>query len=177
MPEDTNIYMAEASYGAVLAYGSETAGSALYRIDENGTINRIHVCSETGSQVIKALRLSGDRGYAVAEYIRSREGEYHTRLVVLSSDGIMPRFTDTVPGIIRQLARSDEESFTAVFLQEVQPIPQLPYISSIWMDMETIDIRYDTDLDIIWRRKIDQYKGSLRPDIVIVSSEDKLLIG
>ncbi|MHB1454384.1 MAG: hypothetical protein ACYCYM_10590 [Saccharofermentanales bacterium] len=105
------------------------------------------------------------------------EGKEVTDLVVLSDTGTESSMLENLPGYITQIIPTSDGGFTAVFIQTVRPLPQPPYISSLWTDTEAIVSHYSSTLEVVWRRTIDRFKHSTRVDVIIPTADDRLLVG
>lgn len=159
--------------------GSASAASfrfALFFCNDQGERTWTYSVEEEGTWIQTAARLSDGR-FVGGWHRTSVEGGEASILVVLSNSGTPLMTLDPMPGIIQQLAPTKDGGWTAVLRQTVGPIPQPPYISSLWTDSEAIVAHYDRDLRLVWRRTIDQYKHVLRMDLVVPTADDQLLIG
>gem|GEM_PF-7061477 len=150
--------------------------SALFCCNEQGERTWTYSEEEGGTWIQTAVRLSDGR-FVGGWHRTAAEGGEASILVVLSNSGTPLMTLDPMPGIIQQLAPTKDGGWTAILRQTVGPIPQPPYISSLWTDSEAIVAHYDRDLRLVWRRTIDQYKHVLRMDLVVPTADDQLLIG
>ncbi len=100
-----------------------------------------------------------------------------TRLLLFAMDSPSPQTLATIPGQLMELVPTQDGGLTVIARQSVRQLPQPPYISSIWLDTAVVVAHYDQALRLVWRRTIDQYKHDRKTDLVIVTSEDRLLAG
>ena len=98
-------------------------------------------------------------------------------LMLLDANGQVLQEIDQTHGYIQQMALTRDGGWTAIFRQTVDSVPQPGYISSIWMDSEAIVAHYDQENQLVWRRTINQYRGVMQPDHIVVTTRDTLLVG
>ena len=175
------LYQVDAvSDAGILAQGfvqdATSSRSSLFCFSPLGAKTWTYTPSDQPSWVTGAAVLTDERT-AVASYRQSEENGQETLLTILADDGAIIGEMDRMPGTAIQLIPTAEGEFTVVLRQEVRTLPQPLHISSIWTDTEAIVAHYDKDLQLIWRRTIDQYKHSIRTDTIIATADDRLLIG
>ncbi len=152
------------------------AQSALFRFDGQGSLKWTFVATAANTWYRSALALAD--GTAVLGGFRpTAAGGQEAFLELLSADGKLLRELDVLPGTMDWLHATKDGGFTACTRQTVGALPQPPYISSMWQDSEAVVSHYDAGLHLVWRRTIDQYKHDTRGDVIVPTSEDKLLVG
>lgn len=164
--------------GSGLILGDSTVGktrSTLFHVNEKGVTDWTYA-AEDNSWIMNAAAMTDGRTI-VGQYAGGwADGETST-IIVLSESGQSPRTLVQLPGVIGQLAATRDGGFTAILRQSVRPLPQPPYISSIWMDTAAFVAHYDRNLKPTWRRTIDQFKYDLRVDLIVATTDDRLLVG
>jgi hypothetical protein len=186
MTSGENLFEVKALSDGVLASGTipvdagdpEYSGtkSAVFFIDSKGIWKMIYSVVENRTWITSSARLPDGRTVA-GIYMVSDDNKQTTEIMVSNVNGSDWIQADTIPGIVQRIIPTGDGGFTAIAHQTVKQLPQPPYISSVWTDTEAIAAHYDGSLHLVWKRKIDQYKDVLRTDILIPTSDDRLLIG
>lgn len=78
-----------------------------------------------------------------------------------------------IPGAIQPLP---DGGLMTVGIQNIKVLPAPGYVSAIWYDTETIATRYDSSLNIAWRKIYDKYKNSIRRDVVVPTVDGKVIV-
>jgi len=185
MPEGANIskIIAYSKENGILAIGTvakgDTAGtsyrSALFHLNGNGQRDWTYTV-EGEKEWIGGTTMLSDGRYAIGIYLTETEGEV-SKFIILSETGEPVKQLKALHGIVQELIPTREGGFTAILSQSLRALPQPPYVSSLWTDTEAVVVRFGSNLNVEWLRTIDQYKHSLQRDVVVVTSDDRLLIG
>jgi hypothetical protein len=150
--------------------------STMFHLTGQGALDWTYSPDAANSWLMNAAMLTDGRIIA-GKYIGGADNGNISSLLVFPENSQTPEILADLPGTVQQLIPTRDGGITAVSVQSVRTIPQPPYISSIWTDTEAIVAHYDRNLKLVWRRSIDQYKHSLRGDIVIATVDDRLLVG
>ncbi|MEA4890096.1 MAG: hypothetical protein VB070_11590 [Clostridiaceae bacterium] len=160
--------------------GGAAAGAAhavLICIDSQGAVAWTYAEKETTpAWLSKAAELAGGRLVA-GRYKTGSEGAETTDLLLLSENGQYLQTIAVYPGLIQQMIPTQDGGFTGVLRQSIRTLPQPPFVSSIWIDSEAIIVHFDSNLQLVWQRTIDQYKQDIRSDRIIATKDDRLLVG
>lgn len=150
--------------------------STMFHLTGQGILDWIYSPDAANSWLMNAAMLTDGRIIA-GKYTGGADNGNISSLLVFPEDSQTPETLADLPGTVQQLIPTRDGGITAVSVQSVRTIPQPPYVSSIWTDTEAIIAHYDRNLKLVWRRTIDQYKYSLRGDIIIATVDDRLLVG
>lgn len=150
--------------------------STIFHLTSQGSLDWTYSPDEANKWLMNAAMLSDGRIIA-GKYDGGAESGNISSLLVFPEDSQTPEVLAGLPGTVQQLIPTRDGGITAVSQQSVRTIPQPPYVSSIWTDTAVIIAHYDRYLKLVWQRTIDQYKHSLRGDIVIATVDDRLLVG
>ncbi|MHB8963663.1 MAG: hypothetical protein ACYC5K_10985 [Saccharofermentanales bacterium] len=150
--------------------------SMVFLVDGEGAKSWSYTVRKDFYNLLTAARLEDGR-FIAGEYAIDSEGKEVTDLIVLSDAGTESSIIENLPGTITQIIPTLDGGFTAVFVQAVRPLPQPPYISSLWTDTETIVSHYSSTLEVAWRRTIDRFKHSTRGDVIVPTADERLLVG
>ncbi len=145
----------------------------LFHFDAKGVMDWTYTVEEDG--ISQATKLADGRYIAGIQHWQS--GPVTSRFAVFSPDGKLQVMLEPLYGFVEQIVPTDDGGFTAVLRQAVRQLPQPPYISSIWADTEAVVVHYDRELNIVWMRTINQYKHERWLDVVVPTTDDRLLIG
>lgn len=176
LPGDGSVLVSGTMIKPTADLTATTSRSALYCFDKNGARPWIYTISEEKAWITAAAGLADGRFVAGWFQNTDKSGE-RSNLAILSPEGTLIKSLEPIPGIVQQLVSTKDGGFTVVLRQTVAPLPQPPYISSMWTDTEAVIAHFDSGLNLVWRRSIDQYKHALRSDIVVPTIEDHLLVG
>jgi hypothetical protein len=83
------------------------------------------------------------------------------------------KLPNEIPGAIQPL---QDGGLITIGTQNISTLPQPAYLSSIWYDTETIATKYDSSLNIVWRKIYDKYKNSIRCDVVVPTADGKVIV-
>jgi len=144
--------------------------------DHDGARRWTYNVEEKKAWMMAAAKL-GDGRFIGGWFWNTEESGEESSLVVLSPSGSVLKTINPLPGILQQIVSTKDGGFTVILRQTVGAIPQPLYISSIWTDSEAIIAHYDSSLNLVWQRSIDQYKHEMRLDVIIPTPDDRLLIG
>jgi hypothetical protein len=153
--------------------------SKLSHFTAQGVPDWSYLSSRPAAWLSLAVALSDGR-YVAGLYSYNENSGEKTSLLIFpagASGSPVPQETAALPGVIEQLVPTRDGGFTAVLRQSVRTLPQPPYVSSIWTDSEAIVVHYSSAMKITWQRKIDLYKHSTRPNTIVATVDDRLLIG
>lgn len=70
----------------------------------------------------------------------------------------------------------DDGGFVSVDIRNVKTVPQPAYISSIWFDTQTVVTRYDSELELLWRKTYDGVIGERGVDIIHPLKDGRLVV-
>lgn len=186
MPVGQRLYEVSAlPGGGALVIGATDTGTssvrdALFHFNAAGENDWIYAVPDTSEHLVIGIaeELSNGKYVAGLRYHKDSGGtEQYTDFVVLSQTGEVEATLEPLHGHVWDIVPCSDGGFIAVLCQSVRTLPQPPQISSIWMDTEAVVVRYDADFNVIWLRTVDQYKYEKRNDIIVVTSDGKLLIG
>ncbi len=168
--------------------GTSLNHSTLFRFDGAGDLRWKWVSEDPRDWVQAMAQLEDGRIVMVTSKYREDTGPI-TRLQVLSREGIIltqlpdagekqgSGASERLPGTILKIVPTREGGFTVILRQDIKTIPQPVFVSSIWMDTEAVVAHFDAHLSMIWRQSYNRYKDVLRLDLVLPTSEDRLMIG
>ena len=180
LPDDQDVLVFTTAPAAA-ADTSDTAPAAdsrstLQHLDPLGKVDWTYQASETMAWLVSAVKLSDGR-FVLGQLQTVQDWRELSSLIVLSAEGQVQQAMDSTPGAIRQMIPTRDGGLTVVSQQALQAIPQPPFVSSIWIDTAAIIAHYDRNLQLVWRRTIDQYRHQLQVDLVVATVDDNLLIG
>ncbi len=154
-----------------------TAHAALICIGSQGTAAWTYTEQETTPAWLSKAAALTDGRIIAGLYKSGSTGTETTDLLLLSEKGQYLQTVAVCPGQIQQIIPTQDGGFTGVLRQSIRTLPQPPFISSIWVDSEAVIVHYDAGLRLVWQRAVDQYKHDIRSDMVIATTDDRLLIG
>ncbi len=148
----------------------------LLLLDKDGT-TRWERTGEGGQTWFLDPVLLKDGRTLVAHAMAQTAGGGSTEVLLLSAAGEPVSAVARIPGFLTFLAGTKDGGATLCTRQAVKPLPQPPYISSMWQDTRAVVAHLDGSLTVTWTRVIDQFKNALRGDVVVPTSEGRLLVG
>jgi hypothetical protein len=155
---------------------SNSTREAVFLIDDKGIIMQIY--AETGSGIwLNTSAKVSDGRFIICKHIKSDDGREKCELIIVSADGSCQTSLGMIPGIIQQIVPTKDGGFTVISRHIAKYLPQPSSDSYILTDTEVIIAHYDSNPKLVWKRRIDQYKDVKRWDIVVPTSDDRLLIG
>lgn len=160
------------------AQQGEAATTTKYNLIHFNTEGNIKWTCNVKSCPLAAARLI-DGSFILGLYQNTTEGGEYSCLSVINTSGILLKEINLVPGSINQIVPTKDGGVTIILSRKVRALPQPPHrsISFGAYDSEAIVVHYDKALNIVWCRTIDQYKNDQRLDIIIPTSDDRLLVG
>ncbi len=158
---------------SITATGSEPSA---FFINTQGIVEWNYPICTGNAWLRTAIRLVDGR-FVCGSFRMSDEGHEITSFNVLTNDGTYEATLEIIPGVIRRMIPTADGGFTAVLQNSVRALPQPPYVSSIWTDTEAILVHYDSGLNLVWQRKVDQYKYDRRIDIIIPAADGIIFAG
>lgn len=132
------------------------------QLDKSG--NNLYKTYENNCMMGKVEQTIFENGNRVLIY-----GGVNTGVMVLynSSGKIIKRLEDLAYSTDAIIASRDG-GFVVKVIREITGLPQPLYVSSILFDVEVIMIKYDADLNLVWRKTYDSYKDDVKVDWVNV---------